>query len=156
MAMCSNTHFGRSGVEQGFSLLELIIVLVLLGLLAGVVAYRVIGVGNKGKVQIATIQIGQLRQAIENFRFEVGRYPTTDEGLRALVENSGVEGWDGPYLEPRVVPKDPWRREYQYVSPGQHGEYDLWSYGGDGVAGGEGENVDITSWGERSSDGLTN
>jgi general secretion pathway protein G len=141
-------HFHKRNAEIGFSLLELIIVLVLLGLLAGVVGYKVTGVGKKGKVQIAKIQIAELRHAIETFRFEIGRYPTTSEGLRALAENTGVEGWDGPYLDGTFVPKDPWRREYQYLSPGQHGDYDLWSYGADGVAGGDGENVDVSSWGE--------
>jgi len=129
-------------------LLELIVVLVILGLLAAVVGPRVIGEGSKGKVKIARIQIEALASAIQAFRLEAGRYPTTSEGLRALVENPGIEGWDGPYLGKPYVPKDPWRREYQYLSPGQHGDYDIWTYGADGVEGGAGEDVDVTSWSE--------
>ena len=144
----AKSQAGDRGCEQGFSLLELIIVLVLLGLLAGVVGYKARIIDRKGKVQIAKIQIAELRHAIEIFRFELGRYPTTNEGLHALVENTGVEGWDGPYLDGTMLPEDPWRREYKYLSPGRHGDYDLWSYGSDGVEGGEGENVDVTSWGE--------
>ncbi len=134
--------------EFGFSLLELIVVLMILGLLAGVIGPRVIGEGSKGKVKIARIQIEELAPAVEAFRLEVGRYPTTSEGLRALVENTGTAGWDGPYLRKKIVPKDPWKREYQYLSPGQHGDYDIWTYGADGVEGGEGEDADVTSWGE--------
>ncbi len=136
------------GCELGFTLLELIVVLVVLGLLASVIGPRVSRVGAEGKKQAARIQIGQLGEALETFRLGLGRYPTTSEGLRALIENTGIEGWDGPYLSKPFVPKDPWKREYQYLSPGQHGDYDIWTYGADGVEGGDGENVDVTSWGE--------
>jgi len=134
--------------EAGFSLLELIVVLVILGLLAAIVGPRVVDQAWKAKVKAARLQIEQLGPAIEAFRLEIGRYPTTDEGLRALVENTGIEGWDGPYLRKTFVPKDPWKREYRYLSPGQHGDYDIWSYGADGVEGGDRENVDVTSWSE--------
>lgn len=146
-----STKKSRSEVrisEMGFSLLELIVVLVILGLLAGVIGYRVSRVGSKGKAQVAKIQIAELAPPLEAFRLEVGRYPTTEEGLRSLFESTGIEGWDGPYLSKKVVPKDPWKQEYRYVSPGEHGDYDLWSYGADGVDGGDGENADVTSWGE--------
>ncbi len=134
--------------HSGFSLLELIVVLVILGLLATVVGPRVTKWGAEGRRKVAMIQISQLRQGIEGFRLDVGRYPSTSEGLRALGEGSGIQRWDGPYLERVTVPKDPWKQEYQYRCPGEHGDYDLWSHGGDGVQGGDGENADITSWGE--------
>ena len=91
-------------------------------------------------------QIDQFESALALFRFEIGRYPTGSEGLQALVKNPGIENWGGPYLESPSIPVDPWGRPYQYQSPGQHGDYDLWSEGADGAAGGAGENLDITSW----------
>lgn len=139
-------NFRNSG--RGFSLLELIVVLVILGLLASVVGPRVTKWTSKGKVEVAKIQVNQFREAIETFRLDIGRYPTTGEGLKGLTENTGMTGWDGPYLSKPFVPKDPWGREYHYLSPGEHADYDLWSCGADGLQGGEGENVDVTSWGE--------
>jgi len=101
----------------------------------------------QGKTEIAKLQIDQLDGALGLFRFDVGRYPTTAEGLQALIDNpSGIQNWSGPYLDKRSLPKDPWSREYQYRSPGQNGDYDLWSSGADGVEGGEEENADVTSW----------
>jgi len=136
----------RSG-SRGFSLIELIVVLVILGLLATVVGPRVMQRLSQGKTEIAKLQIDQLDGALGLFRFDVGRYPTTAESLQALVDNpSGVQNWSGPYLDKKSLPKDPWGREYQYRSPGQNGDYDLWSYGADGVEGGEGENMDVVSW----------
>jgi len=143
-----NKHAGRVRTQAGFSLLELIVVLVILGLLASVVGPRVMKWGSEGKHKVATIQISQLCQGIERFRFDVSRYPSTSEGLMALGEGSGIPRWDGPYLDRVIVPKDPWGQEYRYASPGEHGDYDLWSYGADGVEGGDGENADVTSWGE--------
>ncbi len=144
----AKSRTGDRRSEVGFSLLELIIVLVILGLLASVVGPRIVGEGWKAKVKVAKIQIEELGEALEAFRLEIGRYPTTNEGLRPLAENTGIEGWDGPYLRKPFVPKDPWKREYQYLSPGQHGDYDIWSFGADGVPGGEKEDVDVTSWSE--------
>jgi len=132
-------------LEGGFSLIELIVVLVILGLLATVVGPRVMDRLGKGKVDIAKMQIAELGNALDLFRFDVGRYPTSSEGLDALVTNPGVENWSGPYLK-KSVPKDPWNREYHYRCPGEHGDFDLYSLGADGVEGGEGENVDILSW----------
>jgi general secretion pathway protein G len=85
-------------------------------------------------------------QVLDSFKLDIGRYPSSSEGLNALITNPGVEGWDGPYLRKDVVPLDPWRTPYHYQSPGNHGEYDLFSYGADRSPGGEGENKDIASW----------
>jgi general secretion pathway protein G len=129
--------------ERGFSLIELIVVLVILGLLAAVVAPRVYDKLAKGKEQIAKIQIKELEGALQLFSFDMGRYPTTSEGLDSLVHNPGnVESWRGPYLA-KDLPKDPWGKPYIYRCPGQHGDFDIFSNGPDGVEGGE---DDVTSW----------
>jgi len=131
--------------ERGFSLIELIVVLVILGLLATVVGPKVMDRLGKGKVEIAKMQVSELSGALDLYRFDVGRYPTSAEGLGALITNPGVENWSGPYLK-KQVPKDPWNREYQYRSPGEHGDFDLYSLGADGAEGGDGENIDVSSW----------
>lgn len=118
----------------------------ILGLLATVVGPRVMERLSEGKSEIAKIQISELEGALAFFRFDVGRYPSTSEGLKVLVENPGMENWSGPYLTKLTLPKDPWSRDYQYRSPGQHGGFDLWSLGADGVEGGDDANQDITSW----------
>ena len=115
--------------EKGFSLIELIVVMVILGLLAGVVGPRLWD------------RVGQSRATVA-----VGRYPSSAEGLNVLVEDEGIQNWSGPYLAKTVVPKDPWGRDYEYRSPGQYGDYDLWSWGADGTEGGEGDSADISSW----------
>lgn len=135
----------RKPQERGFSLIELIVVLVILGLLATVVGPKVMDRLGKGKVEIAKMQVSELSGALDLFRFDVGRYPTSAEGLAALTTNPGVENWSGPYLK-KGAPKDPWNREYQYRSPGEHGDYDLYSLGADGTEGGDGENLDVSSW----------
>lgn len=136
----------RTRNARGFSLIELIVVLVILGLLATVVGPRVMERLGQGKVEIAKLQIDQLEGALGLFRFDVGRYPTTGEGLTALIQNPGIDNWSGPYLNKENLPKDPWGRDYQYRSPGEHGDYDLFSFGADGNLGGEGDNADVTSW----------
>jgi general secretion pathway protein G len=136
----------RGTAQRGFSLIELIVVLVILGLLATIVGPRVIDQLSKGKANIAKVQIADLEGALGLFRFDVGRYPTTAEGLNALLENPGLDNWSGPYLTKSSLPKDPWGHEYQYRSPGMHGDYDLYCLGADGVEGGEGDNTDVTSW----------
>jgi general secretion pathway protein G len=134
--------------RKGFTLIELLVVMVILGMLAALVGPKLFPKLGKGKQSTAKAQIALLEEALDQFRLDVGRYPTTSEGLRALIEDPGVKGWDGPYLKKKIIPKDPWGNEYQYRSPGSHGEYDLFSYGRDGAPGGEGEDKDITSWGE--------
>jgi general secretion pathway protein G len=136
----------RTRNARGFSLIELIVVLVILGLLATVVGPRVMERLGQGKVEIAKLQVDQLEGALGLFRFDVGRYPTTAEGLTALIQNPGIDNWSGPYLNKENLPKDPWGRDYQYRSPGEHGDYDLFSFGADGNLGGEGDNADVTSW----------
>ncbi len=129
--------------EKGFTLIELIVVIVILGLLAAVVGPKIAGKLQQSKDKIAKIQITQLEGALQYYSFEVGRYPTTAEGLDALVHNPGnTEAWKGPYLE-KELPKDPWGKPYQYRSPGLHGEFDLFSVGADGI---EGTEDDICSW----------
>jgi general secretion pathway protein G len=132
--------------QAGFTLLELLIVVVILGLLATLVGPKLFSVFGKAKRQIAKTQIEQIATGLDLFRLDLGRYPTTDEGLEALVNPpEGLERWNGPYME-KGIPKDPWDRPYVYVSPGEHGAYDIISLGLDGEPGGEGENADITSW----------
>ncbi len=133
---------GERKSEKGFSLIELIVVLVILGLLAAIVGPNVYNKLAKGKDQIAKIQIKELEGALQLYSFDMGRYPETGEGLEALIRNPGnSDSWRGPYLA-KALPKDPWGRPYMYRSPGQHGDFDLFSYGADGV---EGED-DICSW----------
>jgi len=134
-----------SKTEKGFTLVELLVVMVILGLLAALVVPRYVAKEKKSRHQAARVQIELLGQALDQFRLDTGRYPTTAEGLNALISNPGIPGWDGPYLK-KGVPLDPWGRPYIYQSPGSHGDYDLFSYGADGAPGGEGENKDISSW----------
>jgi general secretion pathway protein G len=138
---------GKRKSNEGFSLIELIVVLVILGLLAAVVAPRVYQRLAQGRHQIAKIQIKEIEGALQLFSFDVGRFPTSGEGLEALVRNPGnLEAWKGPYLSKSEVPLDPWSKPYVYRCPGQHDEFDLFSFGPDGIEGGEGENADIVSW----------
>ncbi len=131
----------------GFTLVELLVVLAILGLLVGLVGPQVMKALGGSKTKTARIQIEDLSATLDIYRLEVGRYPTTNDGLQALVENtSGASNWNGPYLKKNQVPKDPWGFDYQYQSPGQHGSFDLWSLGADNREGGEGENQDILGW----------
>ena len=131
----------------GFTLLELLVVLVILALLGGLVGPRIMNYLGGAKTKTAGLQINDLSTALEMYRLEVGRYPTSDEGLQALVQAPGnASNWNGPYLNKSTVPKDPWGNDYQYRAPGQHGEFDLYSLGADNSDGGEGENKDVVSW----------
>lgn len=131
---------------KGFTLLELIVVMVILGLLAALIGTNYIKKSESAKVKAAKVQIEMLGQALDSYRLDTGNYPTTSEGLNALITDPGVDGWDGPYLRKNLVPKDPWGKPFHYQSPGTHGEYDLFSYGKDNTQGGEGYGKDINSW----------
>jgi general secretion pathway protein G len=129
------------------TLIEILVVLVLIGIVTSIVAGNFIQRGEKAKRDLAKIEIGQIGQTLDLFKLEIGRYPTSQEGLQALVTApAGVTNWNGPYWKKDTVPKDPWTHEYVYVFPGQHGPYDLISYGADGKEGGDGADKDITSW----------
>ena len=133
--------------QPGFTLIELLVVLVILGLLAGLVGPQVLRYTGSAKGDTARLQIEELGAALDLYHLEVGRYPSTEEGLKSLVEQpAGVSVWNGPYLKKKNIPSDPWKNEYHYQSPGKHGMYDLYSYGYDNVEGGEGNNADIVSW----------
>ena len=136
----------RNHRTKGFTLIELMVVLIILGLLAALVAPKVLNKLGKSKQKIAKTQIEMLSTALDQFKLDTGRYPTTEEGLKALIENPGISGWDGPYLKKKVIPKDPWGRDYIYKCPGEHGDFDLYSLGADGKPGGTGENADVVSW----------
>lgn len=133
--------------RRGFTLVELLVVLAILGLLVGLVGPQVMKALGGSKTKTARIQIEDLSATLDIYRLELGRYPTTNDGLQALVENTaGAANWNGPYLKKNQVPKDPWGNDYQYRSPGEHGSFDIWSLGADNREGGEGENQDILGW----------
>jgi general secretion pathway protein G len=132
--------------NRGFTLIELLIVMVILGLLAALVGPRMFGKVGKSRQRAAKAQITLFETALDTYRLDTSKYPTTNQGLEALrTRPSGVERWDGPYL-PKAVPMDPWGHPYEYRYPGEHGDYDIISYGADGTAGGDDENMDIVSW----------
>jgi general secretion pathway protein G len=127
-------------------LLELLVVLVILGLLAGYVAPKYFAQVGKSEVKTAKAQIDALEKALDQYRIDTSRYPSTEQGLAALNAKPADEArWDGPYLK-KAVPNDPWGKPYQYRAPGEHGEIDLFSYGRDGVPGGTGNDADLNNW----------
>ena len=131
---------------SGMTLIEILVVLVLIGIVLGIVGGNFIGRGEKAKADAAKIEIGQIGQSLDLFKLEVGRYPSSQEGLQALIaQPPGVNNWNGPYWKKSTLPKDPWGNEYKYVSPGQNGPYDILSMGADGKEGGDGPNKDILS-----------
>ncbi|MBL3589217.1 MAG: type II secretion system major pseudopilin GspG [gamma proteobacterium endosymbiont of Lamellibrachia anaximandri] len=137
----------RSQVCYGFTLIELLVVLVILGLLAGLVGPQMVRYLGGAKTDTTMLQIEEFGAGLDLFHLEVGRYPTTDEGLIALVEKpNSVEGWNGPYLKKKQIPEDPWGNEYLYRFPGDNGIYDLYSFGQDNAEGGSGEAQDVVSW----------
>jgi general secretion pathway protein G len=143
---CLRQPANRRRAVRGFTLLELLVVLVILGLLVGYVAPRFFGQVGKSEVKVAKAQIRALEDALDQYRLDTGRYPTTEQGLVALdSQPTGEARWQGPYLK-KPVPNDPWGNPYQYRVPGEHGELDLYSLGKDGQPGGSGEAADITNW----------
>jgi general secretion pathway protein G len=138
--------------QRGFTLIEIMVVVIILGLLAGLVLPRVLGQEEKARINAAKTQIRALEGALEAFKLDNGFYPATDQGLDALIKKPETgripNKWrEGGYLKPARIPKDPWGRDYVYIAPGNEGrEYEITSYGADNEPGGEGNNADIESW----------
>ena len=133
--------------EDGYTLVELLVVLAILGLLIAIAAPRLIHHLSAARVQTAHIQIQQLGSILDIYKLDTGHYPSQQAGLQALVTApAGATNWNGPYLKNKDSLTDPWGNPYQYKFPGSHGDYDLYSYGADGREGGDGESGDITSW----------
>jgi general secretion pathway protein G len=135
--------------QRGFTLIEIMVVVVILGILAGIVIPRLLDEPEKARRTSAATQIRSFEEALSMFKLENGFYPTTEQGLKALVEKptSGripTRYKEGGYI--KRIPLDPWGQEYRYLAPGAHGDFDLFSYGPDGESGGEGENADIANW----------
>ncbi len=132
--------------QRGFTLIELLVVLAIITLLAGLVGPQVLNRLGGAKSQTALVQIRDLEAGVETFMLDVGRFPTSDEGLEALVRDPGnASGWNGPYMR-RGIPQDPWGRDYHYRYPGEHGAFDIYSLGRDGSPGGTGEDAEVTNW----------
>lgn len=132
--------------QRGFTLLELLVVMVIIGLLAGYVGPKYFAQIGKSEIKAARAQIDALEKALDQYRLDVGRYPSSENGLAALMRRPPSESrWQGPYLR-KDLPTDPWGNAYRYAQPGEHGEFDLFSLGKDGKPGGEGEAADIGNW----------
>jgi len=142
----NTSAFRPQSGTRGFTLLELLVVMVIIGLLAGYVGPKYFGQIGKSEIKAARAQIDALEKALDQYRLDTGHYPSTELGLAALMERPASEPkWGGPYLK-KAVPADPWGRPYIYKLPGDHGEIDLWSLGKDGQPGGSGDGADITNW----------
>ncbi|MBE7445571.1 MAG: type II secretion system major pseudopilin GspG [Planctomycetia bacterium] len=131
----------------GFTLLELLIVMIIIGLLAALIGPKMIGRVGESRQTVAKQQIEGFSSALEMYKLDTTKYPAQEQGLEALVtEPQGITNWKGPYLKKKFVPKDPWGNNYVYTYPGEHGDYDIVSYGSDGNSGGDGEAKDVASW----------
>ncbi len=140
------TNKSEKRFQLGFTLLELLVVMVIIGLLAGYVGPKYFAQIGKSEVKTAKAQLDGLGKALDQYRLDTGHYPSTEQGLAALnAAPPGENNWGGPYMQ-KAVPADPWGKPYQYKMPGEHGDYDLWSFGKDGQLGGTGENADIVNW----------
>jgi general secretion pathway protein G len=137
----------RARGEGGFTLIEILVVIAIIALIMSLVGPRVLNYLGESKVKAAKIQIQSFGSALDLFNLDTGRYPSSAEGLTALVQSPGtIPAWNGPYLKGGVLPNDPWGKSYVYRSPGEHGPYDIMSYGSDGQEGGTGTAADIASW----------
>ena len=135
------------GGEAGFTLVEILVVITIIGLIMALVGPRVLNYLAESKVKAARIQVESFASSLDLFYLDAGRYPTTSEGLVALTQRpGGIDAWNGPYLRTGLVPNDPWGHAYVYRSPGEHGAYDIISFGSDGQQGGAGTAADIESW----------
>lgn len=145
--MSYSNKFNRATTRyQGFTLLELLVVMVIIGLLAGYVGPKYFEQIGKSETKTARAQIDSLGKALDQYRIDVGQYPTTEQGLAALNKNSSNDPkWSGPYLK-KNVPNDPWNKAYLYKSPGEHGDFDLYTLGKDGRTGGVKESEDVVNW----------
>ncbi len=140
--------------NSGFTLIELLVVMSILTILAVMVVPKIIGRSDDAKIDAAKVQIRNLESGLKMYKLDNSTYPATEQGLQALVTKPATgqipkNYRDGGYLESKTVPKDPWGNDYIYISPGEHGDYDLYSYGADGVKGGDGKDADIESWNMR-------
>ena len=136
---------GRYAGQQGFTLVEMLVVITIIGLIMGLIGPRVLNYLSESKVKAARIQLQSFASALDLFYLDAGRFPSTSEGLAALVQRTpGVAAWNGPYLKGGSVPTDPWSHLYVYRAPGEHGPYDIVSYGSDGQEGGSGVAADIS------------
>ncbi len=141
-----DNHGRRPTRQAGLTLIEILVVLAIITMLAGLVGPTVLNQLGGAKSKTARVQIKELEQALEMYKLDVGRYPSSSEGLMALVDSSGnADGWNGPYLK-SGVPLDPWKNEYYYSNPGTRGEVDIFSLGQDGAEGGDGEDADVGNW----------
>ena len=136
----------RTRLQRGFTLVEILVVITIIGLIMGLVGPRVLNYLSESKVKAAKIQIQSFTSALELFYLDAGRYPTTSEGLGVLVKSTGgLSAWNGPYLKGGSVPNDPWGKAYMYRSPGERAPFEIVSYGADGVEGGTGIAADIST-----------
>ena len=143
----SRVNYKKMAERNGFTLIELLVVLTIIALLGAVVGPQVMKQLSGAKSKTARMQIEDFSAGLDLFSLENGRYPETQEGLKALIEAPpGLENWHGPYLKKKKIPQDPWNHDYHYKSPGDNGPYDLYSYGADNAPGGDNDDADILSW----------
>ncbi len=134
--------------KSGFTLVELLVVLIILGLVASIAGPNVMKYLGSSKAKTAKLQLKEIESALELFFLDTGQYPETEKGISVLIKDDGsIVGWNGPYFKNAQIPKDPWGNSYLYLKPGEHGAFDLISLGADNQPGGEGDDKDITNWG---------